>query len=177
MNGNNSDNNHFELITRRHSSRDVPLANVRDQLASAGSDLNTKRYSLSTGIGGAAGAADDNMSASISILSGSRSTVARTPSNLSTKSKQQRRKKSSTGSSDVTDSSSKANRNNKRNALTSSFLRRKRIEYTGTIRKNLIRFFSLINWFVERFERFNNKNDGFHLSFTIGPNVDFLATN
>lgn len=126
MNGdhNNFDANHMELFSRRHSSRDTPSANNRDP--------NNKRYSLSatsttvnrqTSING-----DEPHSSAISIISGSRSTVSRTPSNLSTKNKP-KRKKSATGS-DHTDRSDSCRMKN-RNTLTSSFLRRKRVEYAG----------------------------------------------
>lgn len=131
MNGdnNNFDANHMELFSRRHSSRDVPSANTRDPNSGAPSN---KRYSLSatsnaanrqTSING-----EEPHSSAISVISGSRSTVSRTPSNLSAKTKS-KRKRSATGS-DHTDPSD-SSRVKHRNALTSSFLRRKRVEYAG----------------------------------------------
>lgn len=130
MNGdnNNFDTNHLELFSRRHSSRDVPSTNSRDPNRAA----SNKRYSLSatsstanrqTSING-----EEPHSSAISIISGSRSTVSRTPSNVSAKNKP-RRKKSATGS-DHTDRSD-SSRVKSRNILTSSFLRRKRVEYAG----------------------------------------------
>lgn len=132
MNGdnNNFDNsNHMELFSRRHSTREIPSTNSRDPNAAASS---TKRYSLSatsgtahrqTSING-----DEPHSSSISIISGSRTTVSRTPSNVSAKNKP-KRKKSATGS-DHTDRSDIPRPKN-RGTLTSSFLRRKRVEYAG----------------------------------------------
>lgn len=130
MNGdrNNFDANHMELFSRRHSSREVPSPNSRD----TNKATSNKRYSLSatsstanrqTSING-----DEPHSSAISIISGSRSTVSRTPSNLSAKNKP-KRKKSATGS-DHTDRSDSCRMKN-RNTLTSSFLRRKRVEYAG----------------------------------------------
>lgn len=112
MDNDNCDN-HFELYSRRHSSRDVPSANVI-------TDVTNKRFSLST----------MESSNPISIISGNRSVG---PKSTLKKSKSER-KKSATGSdlTDKSDSSSKVNRLKSRNALTSSFLRRKQIEYAGT---------------------------------------------
>lgn len=133
MNGdNNSFDNaiHMELFSRRHSSRDIPSTNNRD--------LNTatsnKRYSLSatsssanrrTSING-----DEPHSSAISIISGSRSTVSHTPSNLSAKNKP-KRKTSATGNDHTERSDSTRLKN--RSTLTSSFLRRKRVEYAGKL--------------------------------------------
>lgn len=124
---NNKFDNSFELFSRRHSTRDVPDAAQRN-------DDTTKRYSLqtSTDLTNASRINRHNIeefnSSSISIISGNRSTETRTPSIKLKPS----RKRSTT--SDVTvksDTSSKANRTRGRNALTSSFLRKKRIEYAG----------------------------------------------
>lgn len=147
MDNNNSDN-HFELFSRRHSSRDVPTISYRDASINANNDPRTKRYSLSTDIDAISVqrlnrmSANEYNSSAISIISGSRSNIAGLAHTSSTKSKS-KRKKSSTGS-DITeksDSSSKTNRAKGRNTLTSSFLRRKRIEYAGNDIKMYFLFF------------------------------------
>lgn len=102
----NSDD-HFELYTRRHSSRDVP--STRDA-----TDAQNKRYSLST---------DENNSASISIISDNQPSV---PREMLTRSRSEQNK-----STDQSDSNFKGINHKNRNTLTSSFLRRKRIEYAG----------------------------------------------
>lgn len=155
MDNNNSDN-HFELFSRRHSSRDVPTINFRDASINANNDPRTKRYSLSADIDPISVQRLNRMSANeynasaISIISGSRSNIDATAHTLSSKSKS-KRKKSFTGS-DITeksDSSSKANRLKGRNALTSSFLRRKRIEYAGNDIEMYFYFFKQL------FQQFN----------------------
>lgn len=132
MNGDRSNfdgSNHMELFSRRHSSRDVPSSNSRDSNAIATTSASSdKRYSLSAGARQTSVNGDETHASAISIISGSRSTVSRTPSNLSAKTKP-KRKKSATGS-DHTDRSDGSRKKN-RNTLTSSFLRRKRVEYAG----------------------------------------------
>lgn len=102
----NSDD-HFELYSRRHSSRDVP--STRDA-----TDAQNKRYSLST---------DDNNSASISIISENYPPVPRASL--------MRSKSELNKSTDESDSILKGINFKNRNTLTSSFLRRKRVEYAG----------------------------------------------
>lgn len=98
---------HFELYSRRHSSRDVP--STRDA-----TDAQNKRYSLST---------DENNSASISIISENHPSVPRV-SLMRSRSEQNK-------STDQSDSILKGINLRNRNTLTSSFLRRKRMEYAG----------------------------------------------
>lgn len=112
----NNVDNHLELVSRKNSYND-----------------QNKRYSLTTTRQSSFNG--DDHSQSISIISGNRQLVARTPSNLSAKSKS-KRKKSSTGSdhTEKSDSSKSApNRSRTRNNLTASFLRKKRAEYAGNL--------------------------------------------
>lgn len=128
INMNNKSDNSFELFSRRHSTRDAPTSGV---------DRNgdtVKRYSLSTGADATSTSringrnTDEFNTSSISVISGSRSTVTRTPSvKLKTK-----RKRSTSSEVTASDSSSKIHRQKGRSALTSSFLRRKQVEYAGT---------------------------------------------
>lgn len=129
MDNNHSHDNSFELYSRRHSARELPASN------DAHSDETNKRHSLSTAVDArlARQNTDENPNSnasSISIISGSRSTIQQTPS---VKLKSNAKRKRSTANivlTDKTDNNSKSNRKG-RNALTSSFLRRKRIEYAG----------------------------------------------
>lgn len=112
MDNNNRDNS-FELYSRRQSTRDV----------SASNDTNNTSHSMDRR------SFDEYNPTSISTISGNRSTDTRT-SSVKIK---PNRKRSTTGS-DVTDRSDASNKTTRlkgRNALTSSFLRRKRVEYAG----------------------------------------------
>lgn len=124
----------LEMYSRRRSSnRDIAL-NGRD------SGGNRRNSNLIPNISNqqSSFSFDDNNSTitPIPTISGggtqaSLGVVTRTPSNVS-KSKD-KRKRSTTGSdlTDKSDSSKKTNRRRLSNALTSSFLRKKRIEYAG----------------------------------------------
>lgn len=128
---NNKHDNSFELFSRRHSTRDVPATSV------ARNDATNKRYSLSSGADAVNASRtirniDNSLpfnSSSISIISASQLTTTPNPSIRIN----QKRKRSTAGSdaTDKSDSSTKVNRLKGRNALTSSFLRRKRVEYAG----------------------------------------------
>lgn len=127
MDSNKYDNS-FELFSRRHSTRDVPDTTQRNN------DV-AKRFSLQTSADANAPRANSNRnnieeynSSSISIISGSRSTEARTPS---IKLKPNRKRSTTSDITEKSDTSSKTNRTRGRNSLTSSFLRKKRIEYAG----------------------------------------------
>lgn len=128
---NNKHDNSFELFSRRHSTRDVPATSgVRN-------DENRKRYSLSSGVDAVnatrLGRNGDDVSqynsSSISIISGGRSAATPNPAGKT----KPKRKRSMAGNdaTDRSDTSTKVNRLKGRNALTSSFLRRKRVEYAG----------------------------------------------
>lgn len=128
MDNNNHDNS-FELYSRRHSTRDVPASSrIRN-------DQATKRQSLSTTIDVQLSRQniDENPNfhiSAISIISDGRSCVNQTPSiKLKMNAK---RKRSTTNNVLIDKHDSKANRLKGRSTLTSSFLRRKRIEYAGT---------------------------------------------
>lgn len=123
MDNNNRDNS-FELYPRRQSSRDVPASNDTNNTAAQPPPPQQQR------------SIDEFNPTSISIISGARTTDSRPPS---VKLKPNR-KRSSAGSdvTDKNDANNKGNRTKGRNSLTSSFLRRKRIEYAGT---NLFSFF------------------------------------
>lgn len=115
MDNNNRDNS-FELYSRRQSSRDVPPAPNDTNNTGA---QPPQQYSI-----------DEFNPTSISIISGGRTTDSR-PTSVKLKPNRKR----STAGSDVTDkndANNKGNRTKGRNTLTSSFLRRKRIEYAGT---------------------------------------------
>lgn len=127
MDSNKYDNS-FELFSRRHSTRDVPDTTQRNN------DV-AKRFSLQTSADANAPRTNSNRnnieeynSSSISIISGSRSTEARTPS---IKLKPNRKRSTTSDITEKSDTSSKTNRTRGRNSLTSSFLRKKRIEYAG----------------------------------------------
>lgn len=130
----------LEMYSRRRSSRENSFnrdiaPNRRDsgnrRISHANSNASDQQQSSFS--------YDDN-NAPISTISGSTqpslAIVTRTPSNISKSSKtKDRRKKSATGSdvTDRSDSSKKTNRRRLSNVLTSSFLRKKRIEYAGII--------------------------------------------
>lgn len=129
MDNSNSHDNSFELYSRRHSTRDIPAS--RD----APKDETNKRHSISTAVDARLTRqnTDENPNSnasSISIISGSRSTIHQTPSVKLKSNTKHRRSTANTVLTDKSDINSKTNRKG-RNALTSSFLRRKRIEYAG----------------------------------------------
>lgn len=137
MDNNNCDNS-YELYARHHAQRDTPASDD----AHAGNDVTDEASRNNNN--------DFVPPATISIISDAHRnslTSTTTPSTTTTTATQARppsirfklSRKRSTADSDATDrsdASGKATTNNKakgRNTLTSSFLRRKRIEYAGTI--------------------------------------------
>lgn len=148
MDNNNCDNS-FELYARHHAQRDTPAASPPDdaRIAAAGNDVTDNATSRHNNADD--GDADFVPPATISIISDPQrnsltSTV--TPATTTTTATQARppsirfklTRKRSTADSDATDrsdASGKTATNHRmkgRNTLTSSFLRRKRIEYAGT---------------------------------------------
>lgn len=134
---NRKHDNSFELFNRRHSTRDSPAS-------SSNHNANTpKRYSLQTGSDAIHASRCNNdaippYQSTISIISGNRSTSSQTTGTQTTaiqipsvKVKLKRKKSTTSDATDQSDSSNKPNQKKGRNALTSSFLRRKRIEYAG----------------------------------------------
>lgn len=129
----NNFDNHLELVSRKNSYND-----------------QTRPYSLTTTRQSSFNG--DDPSLNISVISGNRQSVARTPSNLSTKSKS-KRKKSATGSdhTERSDSSKSAPNRSRSKNLTASFLRKKRAEYAGNSPLRCAsfsrrRFFSFVDW-------------------------------
>lgn len=133
MNNNNCDNS-FELYTRHHAPRDTPASN--DARAGVDTIDATSNHRNNDEI---------NPPTTISIISDPQRTAAAAATTTTKASTQPRppsikfklSRKRSTADSDATDRSDASgkttnNRMKSRNSLTSSFLRRKQIEYAGT---------------------------------------------
>lgn len=141
MHNNNCDNS-FELYARHHAPRDTPASD--DARAGGAETVNASASSQSN----QSQIDESNPPATISIISDPQLSGRTATAAATTSTNQQRppsikfklnRKRSSAGS-DVTDRSDVSGktinyRMKGRSALTSSFLRRKRIEYAGTNKK------------------------------------------
>lgn len=136
MENKNSDNS-FELYSRRLSTQNVPPSNDAraDATTNPNSNLSGSGVDASATNANRQSSIDEYNPTSIAIISGNdgggrRSSATRPPS-IKLK---PNRKRSSTGSDslDKNDSNNKTSRMKGRSTLTSSFLRRKRVEYAGT---------------------------------------------